>query len=179
MEEKVQGEARDAALPRGRLGCIGVLPLGVLCSSGVDSFANGGLWQGLGRCFLRPSYGVAPERLESAWLSLLSAAETGGQKLALREDYAVRSPYAGLLWAYRRHSAGGAGVVFARSDGCFVSSERFSLSGDLWIDPPLEMKDVLFLNDSYVRNIECVAPVPRARIRLSRALPFHDADLFP
>lgn len=46
------------------------------------------------------------EWLEFGWWSLLSAAVTEGQELALREDYVARSPHAGLLWVYRRRSAG-------------------------------------------------------------------------
>lgn len=58
---------------------------------------------------LRPLIALAgPERLESGWWSLLSAAAAAaeGQELALREDYVARSPHAGLLWVYRRSSAG-------------------------------------------------------------------------
>ena len=49
---------------------------------------------------------AGPERLESGWWSLLSAAETEGEELALRDYYVARSPHAGLLWVYRRRSAG-------------------------------------------------------------------------
>ena len=49
---------------------------------------------------------TGPERLESGWWSLLSAAEAEGQELALRDYYVARSPHAGLLWVYRRRSAG-------------------------------------------------------------------------
>lgn len=49
---------------------------------------------------------TGPERLESGWWSLLSAAETEGQELALRDYYVARSSNAGLLWVYRRRSAG-------------------------------------------------------------------------
>jgi len=49
---------------------------------------------------------AGPERLESGWWSLLSAAETEGQELALRDYFVARSPHAGLLWVYRRRSAG-------------------------------------------------------------------------
>jgi protein ImuB len=37
---------------------------------------------------------------------LLSAAETEGQELTLRDYFVARSPHAGLLWVYRRRSAG-------------------------------------------------------------------------
>jgi protein ImuB len=36
----------------------------------------------------------------------LSAAETEAEELALRGYYVARSPHAGLLWVYRRRSAG-------------------------------------------------------------------------
>jgi protein ImuB len=49
---------------------------------------------------------AGPERLESGWWSLLSSAEAEGQELALRDYYVARSPHAGLLWVYRRRSAG-------------------------------------------------------------------------
>lgn len=49
---------------------------------------------------------AGPERLESGWWSLLEVAETEGQELALRDYYVARSPHAGLLWVYRRRSAG-------------------------------------------------------------------------
>lgn len=49
---------------------------------------------------------AGPERLESGWWSLLSAAETEGDELALRDYFVARSPKAGLLWVYRRRSAG-------------------------------------------------------------------------
>lgn len=49
---------------------------------------------------------AGPERLESGWWSLMSAAEAEGQELALRDYYVARSPHAGLLWVYRRRSAG-------------------------------------------------------------------------
>lgn len=47
-----------------------------------------------------------PERLESGWWSVLSAAEHEGEELALRDYYVARSPQAGLLWVYRRRSVG-------------------------------------------------------------------------
>ena len=53
------------------------------------------------------------------------------------------------------------------------------MSGDLRIDPPMEVKKIFFLNDSHARPIERIAPVPRARGRFPRTLPFHDTDLFP
>lgn len=49
---------------------------------------------------------AGPERLESGWWSLLSAAEAEGQELALRDYYVAQSPHAGLLWVYRRRSCG-------------------------------------------------------------------------
>ena len=49
---------------------------------------------------------AGPERLESGWWSLLSAAETEGEELAQRDYFVARSPQAGLLWVYRRRSAG-------------------------------------------------------------------------
>lgn len=49
---------------------------------------------------------AGPERLESGWWSLLSTAETEGEELAQRDYYVARSPQAGLLWVYRRRSAG-------------------------------------------------------------------------
>lgn len=49
---------------------------------------------------------AGPERLESGWWSLLSSAEAEGDELALRDYYVARSPHAGLLWVYRRRSAG-------------------------------------------------------------------------
>lgn len=49
---------------------------------------------------------AGPERLESGWWSLLSAAEAEGEELALRDYFVARSPQAGLLWVYRRRSAG-------------------------------------------------------------------------
>jgi protein ImuB len=49
---------------------------------------------------------AGPERLESGWWSLLSSAEAEGQELALRDYFVARSPHAGLLWVYRRRSAG-------------------------------------------------------------------------
>lgn len=49
---------------------------------------------------------AGPERLESGWWSLLSNAEAEGEELALRDYYVARSPHAGLLWVYRRRSAG-------------------------------------------------------------------------
>lgn len=49
---------------------------------------------------------TGPERLESGWWSLLSSAEAEGQELALRDYFVARSPHAGLLWVYRRRSAG-------------------------------------------------------------------------
>ncbi|MCA3239231.1 MAG: Y-family DNA polymerase [Curvibacter sp.] len=49
---------------------------------------------------------AGPERLESGWWSLLPGAEMEGQELALRDYYVARSPHAGLLWVYRRRSAG-------------------------------------------------------------------------
>ena len=49
---------------------------------------------------------AGPERLESGWWSLLSSAETEGRELALRDYFVARSPHAGLLWVYRRRSAG-------------------------------------------------------------------------
>ncbi len=49
---------------------------------------------------------AGPERLESGWWSLLEVAETEGQELVLRDYYVARSPHAGLLWVYRRRSAG-------------------------------------------------------------------------
>jgi len=49
---------------------------------------------------------ASPEWLEAGWWSLLSAAEAEGEELALREDYVAQSPHAGLLWVYRRRSAG-------------------------------------------------------------------------
>lgn len=49
---------------------------------------------------------AGPERLESGWWSLLSAAEAEGEELALRDYYVARSPHAGLLWVYRRRSLG-------------------------------------------------------------------------
>ncbi len=49
---------------------------------------------------------AGPERLESGWWSLLSAAETEGGELAQRDYFVARSPQAGLLWVYRRRSAG-------------------------------------------------------------------------
>ena len=49
---------------------------------------------------------AGPERLESGWWSLLSAAEAEGEELTLRDYYVARSLHAGLLWVYRRRSAG-------------------------------------------------------------------------
>ncbi len=53
---------------------------------------------------------AGPERLEAGWWSLLSnaeaEAEAEGEELALRDDYVAQSPHAGLLWVYRRRSAG-------------------------------------------------------------------------
>jgi protein ImuB len=49
---------------------------------------------------------AGPERLESGWWSLLSSAEAEGGELALRDYFVARSPQAGLLWVYRRRSAG-------------------------------------------------------------------------
>lgn len=49
---------------------------------------------------------AGPERLESGWWSLLSLAEAEGEELALRDYFVARSPHAGLLWVYRRRSAG-------------------------------------------------------------------------
>ncbi len=49
---------------------------------------------------------AGPERLESGWWSLLSSAEAEGEELALRDYFVARSPQAGLLWVYRRRSAG-------------------------------------------------------------------------
>jgi protein ImuB len=49
---------------------------------------------------------AGPERLESGWWSLLSSAEAEGEGLALRDYYVARIPHAGLLWMYRRRSAG-------------------------------------------------------------------------
>lgn len=49
---------------------------------------------------------AGPERLETGWWSLLSAAEAEGGELALRDYYVARSPHAGLLWVYRRRSLG-------------------------------------------------------------------------
>lgn len=49
---------------------------------------------------------AGPERLESGWWSLLSAAEAEGEELSLRDYYVAQSPHAGLLWVYRRRSAG-------------------------------------------------------------------------
>ena len=60
----------------------------------------------------RPIYQVpltllaGPERLEAGWWSLLSSAEAEGEELALRDYYVAQSPHAGLLWVYRRRSAG-------------------------------------------------------------------------
>ena len=47
-----------------------------------------------------------PERLESGWWSVLADAEREGDELALRDYYVALSPQAGLLWVYRRRSAG-------------------------------------------------------------------------
>ncbi len=49
---------------------------------------------------------AGPERLESGWWSLLSAAEAEGEELSLRDYYVAQSPHAGLLWVYRRRSVG-------------------------------------------------------------------------
>ncbi len=49
---------------------------------------------------------AGPERLEAGWWSLLSSAEAEGEELALRDYYVAQSPHAGLLWVYRRRSAG-------------------------------------------------------------------------
>ena len=49
---------------------------------------------------------AGPERLESGWWSLASAAEVEGEELAQRDYFVARSPQAGLLWVYRRRSAG-------------------------------------------------------------------------
>lgn len=49
---------------------------------------------------------AGPDRLESGWWSLLSSAEAEGEELALRDYFVARSPQAGLLWVYRRRSAG-------------------------------------------------------------------------
>ncbi len=49
---------------------------------------------------------AGPERLEAGWWSLLSSAEAEGGELALRDYYVAQSPHAGLLWVYRRRSAG-------------------------------------------------------------------------
>lgn len=49
---------------------------------------------------------AGPERLESGWWSLLSTAEAEGQELALRDYFVAHSQHAGLLWVYRRRSAG-------------------------------------------------------------------------
>lgn len=49
---------------------------------------------------------AGPERLESGWWSLLSSAEAEGEELAQRDYFVARSPQAGLLWVYRRRSAG-------------------------------------------------------------------------
>jgi protein ImuB len=49
---------------------------------------------------------AGPERLESGWWSLAAGAEVEGEELALRDYYLARSPQAGLLWVYRRRSAG-------------------------------------------------------------------------
>lgn len=49
---------------------------------------------------------AGPERLETGWWSFADAADTEGEELALRDYYVARSPQAGLLWVYRRRSAG-------------------------------------------------------------------------
>lgn len=49
---------------------------------------------------------AGPERLECSWSSLASAVEVEGEELALRDYFVARSPQAGLLWVYRRRSAG-------------------------------------------------------------------------
>ncbi len=49
---------------------------------------------------------AGPERLESGWWSLLSSAEAEGEELAQRDYFVARSTQAGLLWVYRRRSAG-------------------------------------------------------------------------
>lgn len=49
---------------------------------------------------------AGPERLETGWWSFSTAAEREGEELALRDYYVAHSPGAGLLWVYRRRSAG-------------------------------------------------------------------------
>ncbi|MFO6419927.1 Y-family DNA polymerase [Hylemonella sp. W303a] len=49
---------------------------------------------------------AGPERLETGWWSFSAAAEREGEALALRDYYVAHSPQAGLLWVYRRRSAG-------------------------------------------------------------------------
>ncbi len=49
---------------------------------------------------------AGPERLESGWWSLSASAEAEGEDLAQRDYFVARSPQAGLLWVYRRRSAG-------------------------------------------------------------------------
>lgn len=49
---------------------------------------------------------AGPERLESGWWSLSASAEVEGEELTQRDYFVARSPHAGLLWVYRRRSAG-------------------------------------------------------------------------
>jgi protein ImuB len=63
--------------------------------------------QGERPCYQGPLRMLAgPERLETGWWSFAPSADTEGEELALRDYYVARSPRAGLLWVYRRRSAG-------------------------------------------------------------------------